>query len=109
MSGLRVEYSLKGEPSLVEADGKLIRWGNRLRSVSVFSDGEWRPLDDDRVYTVAVNSWTAGGGDRLFVFAEGTTEKTDIRDIDAVAEYLMSRKDKTVRFGKDGRISITDS
>ena len=109
LSGLRVEYSLKGEPSLVEADGKLIRWGNRLRSLSVFSDGEWRPLDDDRVYTVAVNSWTAGGGDRLFVFAEGTTEKTDIRDIDAVAEYLMSRKDKTVRFGKDGRIRITDS
>jgi len=56
-----------------------------------------------------VNSWTAGGGDRLFVFAEGTAEKTDIRDIDTVAEYLMSRKDRRVRFQRDGRISLTDS
>ena len=109
LSGLRVVYSLQGVPSLVDATGRLLRWGNRLRSVSVLSGEEWVPLEDDREYTVAVNSWTAGGGDRLFVFAEGTAGKTDIRDIDALAEYLMSRKDRRVRFERDGRISLTDS
>jgi len=109
LSGLRVEYSLRGIPSLVDTTGRLLRWGNRLRSVAVLSGEEWVPLEDGREYTVAVNSWTAGGGDRLFVFAEGTAEKTDIRDIDAVAEYLMSRKDRRVRFERDGRISLTDS
>ncbi|MDD3515528.1 MAG: bifunctional UDP-sugar hydrolase/5'-nucleotidase [Synergistaceae bacterium] len=109
LSGLRVEYSLRGIPSLVDTTGRLLRWGNRLRSVAVLSGEEWVPLEDGREYTVAVNSWTAGGGDRLFVFAEGTAEKTDIRDIDTVAEYLMSRKDRRVRFEKDGRITITDS
>ncbi len=73
------------------------------------SGEEWVPLEDDREYTEAVNSWTAGGGDRLFVLAEGTAAKTDIRDIDALAEYLMSRKDRRVRFERDGRISLTDS
>ncbi len=82
LSGLRVEYSLRGIPSLVDTTGRLLRWGNRLRSVAVLSGEEWVPLEDGREYTVAVNSWTAGGGDRLFVFAEGTAEKTDIRDID---------------------------
>ena len=109
LSGLRVEYSLRGIPSLVDTTGRLLRWGNRLRSVAVLSGEEWVPLEDGREYTVAVNSWTAGGGDRLFVFAEGTAEKTDIRDIDTVAEYLMSRKDRRVRFQRDGRITITDS
>lgn len=109
LSGLRVVYSLRGVPSLVDTTGRLIRWGNRLRSVSVLRGEEWVPLEDDREYTVAVNSWTAGGGDRLFVFPEGTAEKTDIRDIDAVAEYLMSREDRRVHFEKDGRIKISDS
>ncbi len=105
-SGLRVRCSLSGKPTLVDPDGRLIRWGNRLEEVSFLQGGTWVPLDKDRIYTVAVNSWTAGGGDRLFVFREGTREKTDILDIEAVVDYLLAQPGQRVRFAKDGRLSI---
>lgn len=105
-SGLRVRASLAGKPTFVDADGRLIEWGNRLEEVSFLDGDSWVPLDDDRTYTVAANSWTAGGGDRLFVFREGSREETDIVDIEAVVDYLLAQPDKHVRFSKDGRLSI---
>ena len=65
------------------------------------------PINDDRIYTVAINSYNAGGGDKLFVFPEGNTVETDILDIDAAVEYLMSRRGGKASFFNDGRITFT--
>jgi 5'-nucleotidase/UDP-sugar diphosphatase len=107
ISGLRVEISPKNPPTLVDEDGKLIEWGARLKSVLVQSGEKLEPIDEDRIYTVAINSYNAGGGDKLFVFPEGNTVETDILDIDAAVEYLMSRRGRKASFFNDGRITFT--
>ncbi|NLA91067.1 MAG: hypothetical protein GX843_05460, partial [Synergistaceae bacterium] len=108
ISGLRIEISRQAPPTLVDEGGKLIEWGGRLKSVLVQSGEKWEPIDDDRIYTVAINSYNAGGGDKLFVFPEGNTLETDVLDIDAAVEYLMTRRGEKVWFAADGRIAFVD-
>lgn len=108
ISGLRIELSPNDPPALVGDDGRLIRWGSRLKSASVLEGGKWEPIDDEKIYTVAINSYNAGGGDKLFVFTEGRTLATDILDIDAAVEYLMSRGGRKTWFAADGRITFVD-
>ena len=105
-SGLKAEYLLSKRPTRIDGDDRLLQWGDRLGQVFVLEEGGWEPLEEERTYTVAVNSWTAGGGDRFFVFPQGAVERTDILDIDAVADYLMARPNQTFRLAKDGRLSI---
>lgn len=107
ISGLRIEISPNNPPTLVDEDGKLLEWGSRLKSVLVQSGEKLEPINDDRIYTVAINSYNAGGGDKLFVFPEGNTVETDILDIDAAVEYLMSRRGGKASFFNDGRITFT--
>ena len=106
-SGLRAEFSLSGNSTLIDEKGEVIRWGNRVRKVSVLKDGEWSPLNEREIYTVAVNSWTAGGGDKNFIFTQGVVQKTDIRDIDAVGEYLMAQPEGKGLRPADGRLIIS--
>ena len=108
ISGLRIEIARKEPPALVDDDGKLIQWGSRLKSASVAAGDKWEPIDDGKIYTVAVNSFNAGGGDKLFIFPEGETLKTNILDIDAAVEYLMSRSGRKAWFAADGRITFAD-
>ena len=106
VSGLKVVYDLQGKPTLFDAEGKLGSWGTRLRSLSVWKDGEWREVDDAQTYTVAVNAWTAGGGDRYFVFGEGKRMPTELRDLDVLLDYILSFPEGRVAPETDGRIEI---
>ena len=106
ISGLKVVYDLKEKAASFDAEGRLLSWGNRLKQISVLKDGEWREVDDKAKYTVAVNSWTAGGGDRYFVFEEARRESTEVRDVDAMVDYLRSFPDGRVSMRTDGRIVI---
>ena len=106
ISGLKVVYDLKEKAASFDAEGKLLSWGNRLKQISVLKDGEWREVNDKAKYTVAVNSWTAGGGDRYFVFEEARRESTEVRDLDALVDYLRSFPDGRVNMKMDGRIVI---
>ena len=106
ISGLKVVYDLKEKAASFDAEGRLLSWGNRLKQISVLKDGEWREVDDKEEYTVAVNSWTAGGGDRYFVFEEARRESTEVRDVDAMVDYLRFFPDGRVSMRTDGRIVI---
>lgn len=106
VSGLKVVYDLQGSPTLFDAKGKLGSWGTRLRSLSVWKEGEWREVDDAETYTVAVNAWTAGGGDRYFVFGEAKRMPTELQDLDVLLDYILSFPEGRVAPETDGRIEI---
>ncbi|MDI9370701.1 MAG: bifunctional UDP-sugar hydrolase/5'-nucleotidase [Synergistota bacterium] len=108
VSGLRVRFSLEGEPSLVDWEGKELRRGSRLKDVSVLNDGEWVPLDDSTMYTIAINSYAAEGGDKLSVFTRGPFRDTGVVDVDALVEHIVTRPGSRVTFATDGRIAFED-
>ena len=108
VAGLRVLYDLSEAPTLFDEQGAVTSWGTRMKELLILKDGEWREVEDDREYTVALSSWLAQGGDRYFVFQEPTIklEKTDFKDLDVMADYLLSFPDGRVLMKTEGRITI---
>lgn len=106
ISGLKVVYDLKEKAASFDSGGRLLSWGNRLKRILVQKDGEWREVDDRAKYTVAVNSWIAGGGDRYFVFEGARRESTEVRELDVLVDYLRSFPEGRVDMKTDGRIVI---
>jgi len=58
--------------------------GQRILDVRV--DG--RPLEEDRVYRVAMSNFLASGGDNFTAFKEGKDQAGGAQDIDALVAYL---------------------
>lgn len=106
ISGARVAYSLSGKPTLIDADGRVSEWGNRVKSLHVERGGAWAPVEDDAVYTVAANSWTATGGDRYSVLRDAPQLNTDFKDLDVFADYIAEQPGGRVRLLTDGRIVV---
>lgn len=106
ISGLKVVYDLREKAASFDSGGRLLSWGNRLKRILVQKDGEWREVDDGAKYTVAVNSWIAGGGDRYFVFEGARRESTEVRELDVLVDYLRSFPEGRVDMKTDGRIVI---
>ncbi|MCP8968683.1 bifunctional metallophosphatase/5'-nucleotidase [Ectobacillus ponti] len=48
-----------------------------------------RPFDDRQVYTVAVNSFLAQGGDRFFAFTKGSILAEGPTDFDVLLQYMQ--------------------
>jgi len=48
------------------------------------------PLDDERVYRVAMSNFLASGGDNFTAFGEGTNQVGGPQDIDALEAYLAA-------------------
>lgn len=61
---------------------------DRIVADSVTVNGE--PLEQDRVYRVAVNSFLAGGGDGFATIAEGTDSVVGGVDLTALVDYLTA-------------------
>jgi 5'-nucleotidase len=58
--------------------------GSRVTDMEIRdADGVWQPLDADRTYRVAVNSYMARGGDRYHVLEQGATDRYDTGFVDA--------------------------
>ena len=106
ISGLKVVYDIREKAASFDSGGRLLSWGNRLKRILVQKDGEWREVDDGAKYTVAVNSWIAGGGDRYFVFEGARRESTEVRELDVLVDYLRSFPEGRVDMKTDGRIVI---
>ena len=106
ISGLKVVYDLREKAASFDSGGRLLSWGNRLKRILVQKDGEWREVDDGAKYTVAVNSWIAGGGDRYFVFEGARRKSTEVRELDVLVDYLRSFPEGRVDMKTDGRIVI---
>lgn len=63
-----------------------------------------QPVDPDRIYTVAFNSFTAGGGDKHAVLAAARGKRVDtgIVDLDAVIAFFKANS--PVRASYEGRV-----
>ena len=93
VGGLRYRFDQAGEP------------GARILSASVWNPATdvYAPVQEDAVYTVATNSFLAGGGDEYTMFAEALARyDTGFLLSDALAEYL--RAQGTVAPAVTGRI-----
>ena len=60
--------------------------GQRIVEVRV----NGRPLEDGRVYRVAMSNFLASGGDNFTVFRDGTDQIGGISDVDALVAYLSA-------------------
>ncbi|HEX8532994.1 MAG TPA: bifunctional metallophosphatase/5'-nucleotidase, partial [Allosphingosinicella sp.] len=49
-----------------------------------------KPIEDSRVYRVAVNSFVAGGGDSFTLFTEGTDQADGPQDVEALEAYIAA-------------------
>ncbi|MFN3944408.1 MAG: bifunctional metallophosphatase/5'-nucleotidase [Allosphingosinicella sp.] len=54
-----------------------------------------RPLEDDRVYRVAISSFLASGGDNFTLFREGPEQGTGLQDLEALEAYFRARNPLT--------------
>ena len=108
VSGLKVVFDLSGSPTTFRKDDSVQQWGNRVAELSVLKDGEWRPIDEAAKYTVAVNAWTAGGGDRYVVLRDAPSEKTGFHDMETLLEYLRTFPGGRLDLHPDGRMTVRD-
>jgi len=69
------------------------------RVVSISTD-EGQPLDADRVYTVAANSFLAGGGDGFSAFQQATGHEPGPNDLDAFIAYLAAHPNVVPEMGR---------
>lgn len=96
ISGLRVQIDPHSGP------------GQRVRGVEVLeSDGGYRPIDPQRRYRVATNSFLARGGNG---YAEFSTARTEPSSGAALRDIIMQRLAAQPRLvlATDGRITVTD-
>lgn len=63
------------------------------RVVETRLDG--RPIEDDRVYRVAMNNFMASGGDSFTAFRDGRDEYVGPLDLDAIERYLAANNPLT--------------
>ncbi len=105
VSGLKVTYDLSKQPTIIDNNGKVEKWGNRVVSVEVFKDGKWQPLDLKATYKVVTNSWTGHGGDKYYIFKQKSVYDTTMPIVDVMAEYIKYLGGK-ISPKVEGRITI---
>ena len=113
VSGLHYTIDLNGKAYAAVYNGSVLvtveNPGSRVTEVSVEEpDGSRVPLSDERVYTVLVNAWLAGGGDGYWIFSGQENQiYTTVYDIDPLAEYI--RSESPVSPEVEGRIIVVNS
>lgn len=76
----------------------------RIKSVEVMENGAWAPIDETKLYTVATNNFTRGGGDGYELFEKNAENAYDFGPSleQVVADYLTANRPYTPKL--DGRI-----
>ncbi len=76
----------------------------RIKSVEVMENGAWGPIDETKLYTVATNNFTRGGGDGYELFEKNAQNAYDFGPSleQVVADYLTANRPYTPKL--DGRI-----
>lgn len=77
----------------------------RIKSVEVMENGAWAPIDEAKLYTVATNNFTRGGGDGYELFENNAQNAYDYGPSleQVVADYLTANRPYTPKL--DGRIT----
>ncbi|MCC2689791.1 MAG: yfkN 1, partial [Rhizobiaceae bacterium] len=94
VSGLRYSFDKSAAPN-----------SGRIKSVEVMEGGSWMPIDEAKIYTVATNNFTRGGGDGYTLFATNAQKAYDYGPglEQVVADYLAANRPYTPAL--DGRIT----
>ena len=74
--------------------------GSRVTAVTLGG----QPLDDAKTYKVAMNNFTAGGGDGFTMFTAAPKLQTGTLDVDVLVNYLKANP--TLSAQNEGRIVI---
>ena len=77
----------------------------RIKSVEVMDGGAWKPIDPEKVYSVATNNFVRGGGDGYKIFAGSAQNAYDFGPglEQVVADYLAANRPYTPKL--EGRIT----
>jgi 5'-nucleotidase len=77
----------------------------RIKSVEVMENGGWAPIDEAKLYTIATNNFTRGGGDGYELFENNAQNAYDYGPSleQVVADYLTANRPYTPKL--DGRIT----
>ena len=77
----------------------------RIKSIEVLEDGAWKPLDPEKLYSVATNNFVRAGGDGYKLFASNAQNAYDFGPSleQVVADYLTANRPYTPR--TEGRIT----
>lgn len=77
----------------------------RIKSIEVMEDGAWKPLDPDKVYSIATNNFVRAGGDGYKLFASNAKNAYDFGPSleQVVADYLTANRPYTPKI--EGRIT----
>lgn len=103
---LEQQWEGRGYPRILQVSGLRYVWDDRHpvhhRVVEVTTD-DGKPLDPQRVYSVAVNSFLADGGDHFPLLATITRRHVESTDLAALVRYLRQLP-QPFRVGTDHRI-----
>ncbi len=82
VAGMRYTWSRAKEPNK-----------GRVISVDVLENGEWSPLDEERMYGVVTNNYMRGGGDGYSIFETNGVDAYDYGPNleNVVAEYIAQK------------------
>jgi 2',3'-cyclic-nucleotide 2'-phosphodiesterase (5'-nucleotidase family) len=113
VSGLRYEVNPKATPQKLRTDKNRIpigirQPGSRIVNIEVLQkEGRYQPLDSERVYTVALNSFLANGGDG-YVMLKAARHRTNTYV--PLRSAVINRLDRTSLIApkKEGRIRLLD-
>ena len=110
VSGMRVVIDPTRQPQrLKETNGEVTgieTSGERVIRVEVATDNGYLPLDMDRTYTVATNTYLASGGDGYFMLKEKAVSKKDTYvSLKSVVEDWLASRD-SIAPATDGRITV---
>lgn len=110
VSGVKVTYDLSKAPFCAEYEGRelknIINLGERVKELLIYNKetGEYEPVDNNKEYTVLVNSWLAGGGDGYYVFMGKELIDTTTTIPDILMYYIQ--KHSPISPKVEGRITI---
>jgi len=93
VAGLKYTWQASAEP------------GSRIRSVEVMEDGEWAPIDPEKVYGVVTNNYMRNGGDGYRMFRDGMNAYDYGPGLEVVVADYMAAHDGTYDPYIDGRIT----
>lgn len=110
VAGLRYAFDPAARPLVLKKDEKgdavgIAEEGERVREISCLGrDGTYQPCRDDALYSVAVGSYMAGGGDGYFML-KGTSELHTYVTVQSVIEDYIRAK-KQIAPKTEGRITV---
>ncbi len=109
VAGVKVTYDLSKAPFCAEYDGrevkKVINPGERVKELLIYNKEtkKYEPVQDDKTYTVLINSWMAGGGDGYYIFMNKDKTDTNQTIPDVLMYYI--KKHTPIAPQVEGRIT----